>query len=516
MPRPPRPSPADFEPPAAAGRAAVEGGVLNVAARAYGLAVQLGATMVLARLVAPAVFGVVSMAAVFSALANLLKDAGLSTATVQRRALSEAELTVLFWCNLGLGVLLTLTFAAAAPLLGWLYRDSRVATAAVLIAGSFAINGAAVQHHALLRRAMRFRALNVIAIVSATLSAGVSVGLAAAGAPYVALTSPFLVGAAVSLIGAWIAAGWRPGRPMRRWREAATSLRFGAQLTLAQVCNLIAQRADRLLLGVGFGAEAVGFYSKSQNLALMVRQGLVQPLASVGLPALSRLQDEPVRFRAAYRRGVEVVAAIAAPVACFTALEAADLVRLLLGARWVEACTSLVRVMAIAAFFESMNAAIGWQLVPLGRGGRQLRLTAWRTAAVLAGMLAGLAYGASGVAVGWAAANALTYVPRLAYAVRGGPARLSDVARALVRPVAVAALGVAVLLLVLRPVTASLAAPVGVLLRGVLFGGMCGALLAALHWATLRRWWQGRLAARGGERDRTGAPRHVEERQGEP
>ena len=123
-----------FRPPADGGglrRLAVRGAGATVFSQSLGFAIQMIATLTLARLLTPADFGLVTMVTTFSLLLMNFGLNGFTEAVLQREQIDHALASNLFWINVGSGLLLTIGFAAAGSLLGRFYGDSRVAPVAV-------------------------------------------------------------------------------------------------------------------------------------------------------------------------------------------------------------------------------------------------------------------------------------------------------------------------------------------------------------------------------------------------
>ena len=134
--------------------------------------------MVLARLLIPKDFGLVGMVTAATGILGLLKDAGLSAASVQRASITRAQTSTLFWINLAVGGLLATFCVGLAPALAAFYGDRRLFWVTVVSGTGFILNGAAVQHQAMLQRAMRFGMIATINIISLILSIAIGVGMA--------------------------------------------------------------------------------------------------------------------------------------------------------------------------------------------------------------------------------------------------------------------------------------------------------------------------------------------------
>src|SRR5262249_54043379 len=148
-------------------------------------------------------------------LLALFKDAGLSTATIQRERLTQDQVSNLFWLNILFGGVICIVSVAMAPLVSWFYHDPRLTRIMCLMSLTFLITASTVQHQALLTRQMRFTALALIDVTS--MLAGVILGatLALLKFQYWALVGMQLCVAVVTLILTWIASGWSPTPPKR-------------------------------------------------------------------------------------------------------------------------------------------------------------------------------------------------------------------------------------------------------------------------------------------------------------
>ena len=100
-------------------RRSVRGGAAMLFAQGTTFALNVGSTAVLARLLVPADFGLLAMVATLTRFIEQLKDLGLAAATIQRRDISHAEVSYLFWVNVAVGIAASLLTVAAAPVLAW-------------------------------------------------------------------------------------------------------------------------------------------------------------------------------------------------------------------------------------------------------------------------------------------------------------------------------------------------------------------------------------------------------------
>src|SRR5436190_12700099 len=146
----------------------ISSGAVTVSAQGAKFILSLISTMILARLLMPRDFGLVAMVTTVTSFLRVFKDAGLSIATVQRERITHAQVSNLFWINIAVSIVSCLVVAAMAPVLAWFYRDSRLIGITLLLSTTYLLSGSTVQHQALLKRQMRFKAMAVIEVGALT------------------------------------------------------------------------------------------------------------------------------------------------------------------------------------------------------------------------------------------------------------------------------------------------------------------------------------------------------------
>lgn len=403
----------------------VRGGVVTVTAQAVKFALQVGSTMILARLLSPADFGLIAMVAAVTGLAALFKDLGLSAAIIQRPQITSAEVSNLFWVNVAVSLALVAVTAALGPVLVWFYGESKLLAITLVLALSYLPGGLVVQPQALLRRQMRFGVLAGVEL-SAQL-AGVAAGVAAAwwGAGYWALLIMQLTVGVWYLVGAWFACGWWPA-----WPVAQTNIRpllaFGGYLTGANLLAFVNTHLDQILIGRFFGSHAVGNYSRAFALLLLPLQQLAGPLTTVTIPSLSRLATEPVRYRRAFLRMFELICLVSLPVVAIMMATADWLILVALGPQWTAA-TRIFAVLGLLAFAQVFSNAALWIFITQGQTKRLWQWSVGNTALVLLGLAAGLPWGVMGVASTYALSGILIRTPLFLWAAgRAGPVTTGD------------------------------------------------------------------------------------------
>ncbi|MDT5271643.1 MAG: hypothetical protein QOH49_3829 [Acidobacteriota bacterium] len=437
-----------------------------------------GVNIILARLLMPEDFGLVAVVTSIIAGFSLFNDLSLPMATVQRHEINHEQVSLLFWINTLWGCALAVASAATARLFAGLYGEPRLTAMIVALSTGFIFFGVGSQHRALLKRRMRFTAIAVTELIA--LVPGIVIGLVLArlGFRYWALVYMRLATGIFTTLGVLLACGWRPGRP--RWSaEVRPLLTFGSHLTGLGVLAYLTRYADNLLIGWFSGARALGFYYKAYQMLLVPSQQFSTPLSSVVIPTLSRLQLDPQRFVAYYRRSILLTTAVGMPPIAFLFINAGWVVPLLLGNQWTES-VPLFRALALAAFLSPVDFGAAWVVVPLGRPERQFKWTLFSTLFTLTGFFIGIRWGAVGVAFSFSLCRAVLLIPKLIYTCDGSPVRWAEVFRTVAHP-AVASLAAAAGLFALTAQLPFFARGV----KGLAASGICFGLMYIGIWLLL-------------------------------
>jgi len=410
----------------------VRGGVITLFSQGCKFAFQTVSTVVLARLLTPADFGLIAMVTALTSFAMLFKDLGLSMATVQKKEINHAQISTLFWINVAAGLVIAALVAAMAPAVAWFYGQPELKAVTMALGIVFAFGGLAVQHQALLRRHMRFFALGLVEVVSMAVSVAAAIIAGLYGAGYWSLVVLHVAMAVCSVVGVWVAMPWRPGLP-RKGCGVREMLGFGTNIAGFNLVNYFARNADNILIGKFVGASALGFYSKAYGLLMLPIRQVRSPLVSVGLPGLSRLQAEPRRYKSYYLKMVQLLAFITMPVAMVLGAYSRQIIMLVLGPQWEQAAP-IFSILALVALIQPVKGTDAMVMISAGQTGRYFRLGVVTSITYVASFAVGLPWGARGVALSYTIANYVLLLPTLAYAFNGTPVAVRDFFKAVMVP----------------------------------------------------------------------------------
>jgi len=360
--------------------------------------------VVLARMLFPKDYGVFALAAVFLTFLRIIGSMGMGSAVIQRREVDEEYLSTGFWASVTLGVILAAIGAASGFLIGRWLGDPLVGRVLSVLSLSFLIIAGASMQMAIVSRSMDYRLLAFRSMAATLIGGVIGISMAYRGMGVWSFVGQELAMYASGTLLLWRATGWRP-RFVFVWSKFLELWSFGGRLQAAALFDYLVRQMDNLLIGRYLGATALGYYTFGYSVFLA-------PLNDIGMlnrvffPALSRLQDDASRFKAAFIRATQYVTMVALPMLVGLALVAPLAVSVVFGAKWLPSLP-VIRLLTLAGILRVLTAFWPTGLQATGRPDLRLRLSLFSVALYLPAFVVGLRWGIIGVAAGYLVATVM-------------------------------------------------------------------------------------------------------------
>jgi PST family polysaccharide transporter len=372
------------------------------------------------------------MAGALIAVADQFRDLGLTTATVQKEAISEHEASNAFWLSMAVGLALATIFAASSPLIALYYKDQRVVPITCALALNLILGSLTGQHQALLTRQIRIGETAFVRLVASVLSTSLAIALAFYGFEAWSLVWREISRWLFIAMGMWFILPWIPSLP-RKSVSIRAMLGYGMNLTGANMLGLLSGTMDRFLLGRLWGPDTVASYRQGHQLLSAPADQIVSPIYQAAQPALSRLQNEQSRFKIYFLKTVGIVAILTMPSSLFLGVFSSEITGIFLGPKW-HSVAPVISVLSIGVFARQTIGSSAIVLISLGRTATQLRLSACSSIVSIAFALMGARFGLLGLAVADVAAVYSMAIPRLYITFRESPITLRDFALSIRTP----------------------------------------------------------------------------------
>ena len=328
--------------------------------------------LILARILAPSDYGVITMLTVFIAISQVFVQSGLNTALVQRKDTSEDDYTSVFWVSLLISIILYIILFFSAPFIASFYNMPELTSvlrvlALILIPGAFnSIQNAKVQ------REMKFKQLLYCTIASAVVSGIVGIIMAYAGLRFWALVGQQLINQVMVSITLMLFIKWHPKMKFN-FARVKTFFSFGWKLLVSSLIDTIYQNLTNLVVGRKYNSETLGFYNRGNQFPNIFVTNINGSIQSVMLPALSKEQDNKDKMKSMMRRSIVTSSYILFPLLMGLAVCAEPLISLLLTDKWLP-CVPYLRIFCFIYAFWPIHTANLQAINALGRSDKFLQL----------------------------------------------------------------------------------------------------------------------------------------------
>jgi PST family polysaccharide transporter len=456
---------------------ALKGASITVVAQACNFGISTVGTIILARLLTPHDFGLVTMVLSISLLLGNFGANGFIEAIIQNEKVNSRQISTLFWINVGISIALMLLFMGAAPAIAWFYKEPLLKPIVVVMAISIFLPGLANQHQAILKRNMEFRKTCLIDVSSTIISVIIALYLATQGWGYWALVAKWIIGPLVITTGSWIMCRWRPGLPAR---DAGVRPMLGfANRTYGNfVASYFRRNLDKIFVGRFLGSQSLGNYDRAYQLSHMLLNQLISPLNSVALSAFSRVAGDPEKYRRHYLSVLSILAFICMPLSAVLTLIGRDLILLLFGPQWIISA-GIFTAFGLSIGVEIIYQTHPWLHLSLGTPDRWLRWGIFEFVFTTLCFLCGIYFGGLGVALAFSISNYILLIPGLYYAARPVDIKISSIVSVIVKYF-LAAAGAGLLCWFFLHVTFSAFLELNIILRIMLSTGLCISIYLAL------------------------------------
>ncbi len=354
-----------------------------------GMALQFISNLVLARILMPSDYGAIGMLMIFIAVSQVIIDGGFGSALIQKKSPTQTDYSTIFLWSVGLGALLYLILFLCAPLIARFYSMPELSSVLRVVAMSIVLMAMSSIQINRLQKQLGFKAIAAGNISAQIVGATVGIWMAVGGAGVWSLVGSWLSSAASRVVILFLASRWLPS-PVFSLRSLRELFSFGGYLFLANVLETVCKNLQGLVIGKKFSAAQLGYFSQAQKLDNITSYAIPQVIATV------MYQDDRRRIVEIMNMDVRVIAFMLFPVFTILILEAAPVIELLYGAKWLPAAP-FYRILCVGGYFYCLNNITFYAVAACGKS-RQLffaSIAKWGCLALF--LLIGMNFGMTGI-----------------------------------------------------------------------------------------------------------------------
>jgi polysaccharide transporter, PST family len=373
-------------------------------------------TVVLAGILGPREFGLVSIALIYITFMQMFLDQGLASALIQRKDLKQEHCDAVFWMNLGVSFAFVALTIGISGWWGRINHAPELARVLSVLSLSIPIEGLSIVQSAVVKKEMDFRTLTIRSNVSTLIGGAAGLALAFAGLGVWSLVGQQLARDASGLALLWRLGHWRP-RFEFSWPHLRELMAFSIHNFVGGIGGFADLQAGAILLGLLFGPVAVGLYRLADRLMGSVVSMATTSIQAVSFPEFSRLQDQPEELRRSAISCVRLSSIVTIPALTGMATVSGALMATL-GPKWVPA-TDVLKVLCFQGMIFALSYFTGPLMTALGHPNEVAKLE-WARAIVgvlflvATGLLlrhAAVNWQVLGIALGRAVPNVLFITP---------------------------------------------------------------------------------------------------------
>ena len=365
-------------------------------------------TVIVARMVGPAAYGLVGMLALFLALGEAMVQLSLNNALVQQEEVTAEDEASVFYTNVFMGFLVLGLFFLCAERIADFYAEPLLSDLLKVQALSLPILAFSYVQMARLERDMVFAKGAVIQLLAVVVSGGVAIVLAYQGHGVWSLAWMTVTSALVRTIAAWLLIGWRPAAGFSSVR-LKSMWRYTSRLLYSSLVHRVVTNLYMVLIGKSMGTEPLGIFMRAIGLQTLVTGLVVGVVQRVTFPAFSRLQNDEAALLAELRLHTGVLAMFASFLMGSLYLVSSWLIVFLFGPEWSDSAVVL-NVLCLAGVLSAVSPLYSQAVMALGDSDVFFKIELLKKFVVFLILLVAFRFGLMGFAWGMVAISVTDYL----------------------------------------------------------------------------------------------------------
>ena len=352
--------------------------------------IQFVIAIILARLLSPAEYGLVSIIMIFITIANVVVQNGFSTALVQKRHSDAVDFSSVFYFSLAIAAAMYVVLYMAAPSIAGFYRND-VLVPIVRVLSVVLFPGAVISvQTAYVSRKMEFKGLFKATMAAVLVSGAVSITMAFRGLGVWAMVGQQISYYLALMTALFVTVSWKPGFMFAIGRVRAM-FAFGWKLLLAALLDTLFNNLYGLIMGKIYNEELLGAYNRGDQFPKLIVNNLGAAIQAVLLPAFSSRQGDIAQVRSMVRRAIRTSSFLVLPMLLGLFAVADTMVLALLGEKWMI-CVPYLRIMCIAYSFWPIHITNLQAINAVGRSDIFLKLEVIKKSIGIMGLVIGAMY----------------------------------------------------------------------------------------------------------------------------
>lgn len=329
-------------------------------------------SVILARLLDPAVYGTVALVTVFTAIMQVFIDSGLGSALIQKKEADDLDFSSVFYFNILFCIILYIIMYFASPFIANFYNKQELIPIVRVLSLTLVISGLKNVQQAYVSRHMLFKKFFFSTLGGTIGAAFLGIWMAWKGYGVWALIVQNLFNKSVDTMILWITVKWRP-KKMFSINRLKALVDYGWKLLISALLDTGYRELRALIIGKKYTSEDLAYYNKGSQFPNLIVTNINSSIDSVLFPTLSEEQDNREKVRTMTRRAIKTSTYLMMPIMMGLAVCADSIVRIVLTEKWLP-CVFFLRVFCFTYAFYPVHTANLNAIKAMGRSDLFLKL----------------------------------------------------------------------------------------------------------------------------------------------
>jgi len=293
-------------------------------------------TIIIARILTPADYGLVGMLAIFIAVAQSFVDSGFGSALIQKQDTTNVDYSTIFYFNIIVSTICFLILFFTAPLIAKFYNQSLLTPITRVMALNIVINSFGLIQNTILMKNINFKTLTKVSFSSIVISGAVGIFFAYKGFGVWALVFQAMSSNIMRTICLWFYNKWRPALTFS-YNSLKTLFSYGSKLLASGLLAQVFDNIYKLVIGKQYSAVDLGYYSQAKRMEELPVMSSLGILQRVTFPVYATIQNDDIKLKNAYRKTIKGIIYFNFPLMIGLIVLAPLLIRILLTEKWLPA-----------------------------------------------------------------------------------------------------------------------------------------------------------------------------------
>ncbi|MCX8104708.1 MAG: lipopolysaccharide biosynthesis protein [Ignavibacterium album] len=371
-------------------------------------AIQFIIGIILARLLTPAEFGLVGMLTIFISISQVFIDSGFSQALIRKQDCNKDDYNTVFFFNIVVAVFFYLVLFILAGSISSFFNEPKLSEIVKILSLSIIINSFGIVQTAQLTKEINIKTQTKISVISNTGAGLISIYLALTGYGVWSLVWRTILSNLFRIIFLWYWNKWRPGLSIN-FKSFNEMFSFGSKYMVSVLLHNISENIYYLVIGKYFSAQQLGYYTRSLSFSNLLSFNINHVISRVSYPVLSKLQDDNIKLKNAYRLLVKDTMFITFFALIILAAISEPLIITLIGEKWRQAIPYL-QLLSFASLLIPLHLLNLNILLVKGRTDIYLNLEIVKKILIIPIVYFGIKYGIEKMIIGMIAHSLISFI----------------------------------------------------------------------------------------------------------